>query len=212
MFTGIIKEVGQVKRIERVGVCRLTVSCAEVGRGAKIGDSIAVNGICLTVIDMQKDAITFDVMGETVRTTNIQNLATRDPVNLEDALKIGDHLGGHIVQGHIDCMGAITTLIKRPGDVSMEITIPPEDAHLVVEKGSVAIDGISLTVGPVTPTTFTVYLIPHTLTVTNLGRKKTGDTVNVEFDVVGKYIARSKELEKGGSAISEELLRRAKFI
>ena len=213
MFTGIIQEIGVVHNFTRSGgVYRLDISCREISGDVKIGDSIAVNGICLTLIDARKGMMSFDVMDETVKISSLAAVNTGSRVNLESALKVGDHLGGHIVQGHIDCIGKIIDIINSRHEVSMEIAVDPKNAHLVVGKGSVAIDGVSLTVGEVTDRSFKVYLIPHTKAVTSLGERKTGDMVNIEFDVVGKYIARSKELEKKGSGVSEELLRRARFI
>lgn len=213
MFTGIIQEVGTVLRFEQSGgVHRLYVRATGVSARVRTGDSVSVNGVCLTAVSAAKGAVGFDVMGETVRKTSLSRIAVGGRVNIEDALRIGDHLGGHIVQGHVDCVGTVERITKGPGELSLEIGIPSLDAHLVVEKGSVALDGISLTVGAVTAKSFTVYLIPHTLAITNLGDRKTGDAVNVEYDIIGKYIARSKELQKEGSGVSEELLRRAKFI
>lgn len=213
MFTGIIQETGVVDNFARAGgVYRMDISCREISGSVKIGDSIAVNGVCLTVIDSRKGRVSFDVMEETVKKSSLAEAASGSRVNLESALKMGDHLGGHIVQGHVDCSCKIKGMVNSRDEVSMEISIDPGSAHLVVEKGSVAVDGVSLTVGEVTDRSFKVYIIPHTRAVTNLGDRKAGDKVNVEFDVVGKYIARSKELEKKGSGVSEELLRRARFI
>lgn len=213
MFTGIIKEVGTVGHIDGAGaVRRLTVSCRDVSSGVCVGDSVAVNGICLTVTALEPGALSFDIMAETVRCSSAAALRRGVRVNLESALRIGDHLGGHIVQGHVDCVGTVDAVSRGADGVSLRIGIDQKDAHLVVGKGSVAVDGISLTVGEAGPRHFTVHLIPHTLAVTNLGDRAAGDPVNVEFDVVGKYIARSRELEKQGSGVSEELLRRANFI
>ncbi|HPM42478.1 MAG TPA: riboflavin synthase [Candidatus Omnitrophota bacterium] len=213
MFTGLIQEIGTVAGFIRSGgVYRMDVSSGEISSDLKIGDSVAVNGVCLTVIDVSKGSVSFDVMEETVRRSSFSGLTVGGKVNLEPALKIGDRLGGHMVQGHVDCVGEITKIVNRPEESSMEISIDPSKSHLVVEKGSVAVDGISLTVGEVSDKSFKIYVIPHTRLVTNLGYRKIGDGVNIEFDVVGKYIARSKELEKKGSGVSEELLRRTNFI
>lgn len=213
MFTGIIQEIGAVHSFARSGgVYRMCVNCRDIPDAAKIGDSIAVNGVCLTVISSLKGSVSFDVMEETVKRSALAGLDTGSRVNLESALKVGDHLGGHIVQGHIDCVGRMIDMVNSRDEVSLEISVDPGMAHLVVEKGSIAVDGVSLTVGKVTDRSFKVHLIPHTRAITNLGERKIGDGLNIEFDVVGKYIARSKELEKKGSGVSEELLRRAKFI
>lgn len=213
MFTGIITEIGITKRFAKSGgVYRLDLSCRDTARGAKPGDSIAVNGVCLTAVDISGDAISFDIMNETVRRSSLAALKAGSRVNVESALKMGDHLGGHIVQGHVDCVGRISRIEDRPGEVSMEIVIDKKDSNLIVGKGSVTIDGVGLTVGEAGDGVFKVYLIPHTRKVTTLGERKAGDMVNVEFDIVGKYILRSRELEKKGSGVSEELLRRANFI
>lgn len=213
MFTGIITEIGMVKRLDKAGgVYRLGLSCLDTARGAKPGDSVAVNGVCLTVVDVSGGLLSFDIMSETFRRSALGSLTAGRRVNLESALRVGDHLGGHIVQGHVDYAGKISKIKNRPDEVSMEVKIGKNDSHLVVEKGSVTIDGVGLTVGEAKDGSFKVYLIPHTCKVTTLGERKAGDTVNVEFDIVGKYISRSRELEKKGSGVSEELLRRANFI
>lgn len=213
MFTGIVKEIGKVILFKKLAnVYRLEISCEDVTHGVKVGDSIAVNGVCLTVIDYDKGRLAFDVMSETVTRSALGAVRCGSRVNLEDALKAGDHMGGHIVQGHVDCIGKIIAVKNIPNEFSIEVGINPKDAHLVVEKGSIAVDGVGLTVGEVTERSFKVYLIPHTRKITTLGQYKAGDAVNIEFDVVGKYISRSRELEKKGSGVSEELLRRANFI
>ena len=189
MFTGIVKELGKVRRISGLGsLYKLSVEVKDIADGLNIGDSVAVNGACLTLTDKDKNVMDFDVMGETFKRTNISKLKISEAVNLESALRAGDPLGGHFVTGHIDCLGRIRQ-IRRAGDnYSVEVAFPGEYKKLVVEKGSIALDGISLTVGIVGNNSATTHIIPHTLKVTTLGHKRSGDEVNIEFDIIGKYI------------------------
>ena len=211
MFTGIIKELGIVRGInKKSGLYRLEVEAKDIIKSANTGDSIAVNGVCLTVVAKSKDRLLFDVTPETSKKTGIINLKEKDVVNLEDALKAGEPLGGHFVSGHIDCVGKIKHVRKIGGNISMEIGFPDEFSDLIVERGSAAIDGISLTVGEAGKDAFNVHLIPHTLNVTNLGGKLAGDGVNIEFDIIGKYIKRISE-SKIRSGLTEEFLREKGF-
>lgn len=213
MFTGIIKEMGIVRRFERArgSIRRLEVESSEISKGINIGDSIAVNGICLTLVERRDKLLTFDVMDETVERSGLRQLEIQDRVNLEDSIKAGEPIGGHFVQGHIDCVGRIARIKNDcPEESSIVIEFPKEYAILVVGKGSVAIDGVSLTVGETGPDNFKVYIIPHTLNMTNLGSKRSGDIVNLEFDIIGKYIARLGEL-RNKAPITEEYLRQNGF-
>lgn len=185
MFTGIIEEVG---RIRRIGGGQLAVDCAKVVEDVQLGDSIAVNGICLTVTAFDKNHFTADVMPETLRRTSLSELGKGSPVNLERALTLSARLGGHIVSGHIDGTGEILSFQEEGNAILMKIVAGPDLLRYIVEKGSVALDGISLTVASVTEKDFTVSLIPHTREVTNLGYKKAGSTINIETDVLGKYV------------------------
>ena len=212
MFTGIIQELGVVKSFDKSGsVYKLAVGSKEIFDGIGIGDSLAVNGVCLTLVDKRKSVLYFDVMEETVRRSNLALLRTEEKVNLESSLKAGGPLGGHFVLGHVDCVGNVIAINKTGEDVVMGLEIPSEFNHLVVEKGSVAIDGISLTVGEAKIDFFSVYLIPHTLKATTLGLRQKGSKVNIEFDIIGKYIARFKELEKG-SRVTEDFLKSKGFV
>lgn len=195
MFTGIIKELGKVRNISGLGgLYKLSVESKDIVNGAAIGDSIAVNGICLTVTQKDKNALSFDVMGETLKRTNLSKLRYGDAVNLEDALKVGSSLSGHFVTGHIDCIGKVEDIIKPNADeISVEISFPDKFNIFAVEKGSIAIDGISLTIGRISKKGIVVYIIPHTLKMTTLGFKRIGDGVNLEFDMIGKYIRRRIE-------------------
>lgn len=191
MFTGIIEELGTLKGIKRgAASAQLTISAGKVLEDVRIGDSIAVNGVCLTVVHLVPQEFTVDVMAETLSKTNLGALNSGDRVNLERALRLGDRLGGHIVSGHIDGVGTITRLEKY--DIATLITIraPREVMRYIIKKGSVAIDGISLTVVDIQADSFQVSLIPHTAHATALGLKKAGATVNLEGDVIGKYIER----------------------
>ena len=191
MFTGIIEEIGKIKSIERhANSIKLTVSASKIMSDMHIGDSIATNDICLTVTSFDSSSYTVDVMPETMMMTNFKNLKVNDAVNLERALPANGRLGGHIVSGHIDGLG---TIIKKYNDdkaIRMSFSTTPSILELIVKKGSIAIDGISLTVTDVDSTSFSVSIIEHTQGETTLTSKKIGDTVNLENDVIGKYVKR----------------------
>lgn len=205
MFTGIISEIGVVRRLEKAGgIYKLEISCHGVSEAAGIGDSIAANGACLTVTRKAPGILYFDVMAETIRRTALADFRRGDAVNLESSLKAGAGLDGHFVLGHIDCVGTVKEIKKSGGEFIMRITIPGGFSHLVVEKGSIAIDGASLTIGEVAKDMFSVYLIPHTLKATILGSRAPGSGVNVEFDILGKYIAKLNATGRVG--ITEDFL------
>ena len=185
MFTGIIEEVGQ---IQRIGAGQLAVACHRVTGDVQIGDSIAVNGVCLTVTGFDKNHFTADVMPETIRRTEFRELKKGSPVNLERALTLASRLGGHIVSGHIDGTGEVISFTEEGNAILLKVAAGSDLLRYIVEKGSVALDGISLTVAAVTEQDFTVSLIPHTREVTNLGSKKPGSPINIETDVLGKYV------------------------
>ena len=182
MFTGIVEELGKVG--ERSG-SRLRFSSQIVLEGSKIGSSIAVNGCCLTVVDLDQNSWMTDVSDETFSRTNLGSLKVGDVVNLERPMALGDRLGGHLVLGHVDAVGEIVSEVPN-----LVVRIPRDLMHLLVEKGSVTVDGISLTAYDLTVDTFTVAVIPHTTEVTTLGVRKVGDKVNIEMDMVAKHIAR----------------------
>ena len=185
MFTGIIEEVG---RVARLGGGSLVIDCQKVLEDVHLGDSIAVNGVCLTVTHFDRSSFTADVMPETVRRTSLAELKKGSPVNLERALTLASRLGGHIVSGHIDGTGEIVKFADEGNAILMTVNAESALLRYIVEKGSVALDGISLTVASVTDHDFTVSLIPHTREVTNLGSKKLGSPINIETDVLGKYV------------------------
>ncbi|WP_159882910.1 riboflavin synthase [Paenibacillus puerhi] len=192
MFTGIIEEIGTMKRIDRQGQAMvLTIGARRVLEDVKLGDSIAVNGVCLTVIAFDSAGFSVDVMPETFRRTTLERLSIGSQVNLERAMAANGRFGGHIVQGHVDATGRIAS--RRPEENAVVFRIEPGDPGLlkyVIPHGSITIDGISLTVVESGETHFTVSIIPHTLAETVLQHKKAGDEVNLEADVLGKYIER----------------------
>ena len=210
MFTGIVEEVGKIKKIERNTVsAKLSIEADKVLHEVKEGDSIAVNGICLTVTSFTKNSFTADVMHETMNRTTLGKLKENSPVNLERALSVMGRFGGHMVSGHIDGRGKIVGIEKDDNAVLFTIETTEKILRYIVEKGSVAINGISLTVARVDRKNFTVSVIPHTLRVTSLGSFQKGDEVNLENDIVGKYIEKLLGLscpEKKESTLTMDFL------
>lgn len=203
IFTGIIEELGTVMRMEPGSQSsRIVVKAQKVLEDVKIGDSIAVNGVCLTVTSFSKDFFTADIMPETVQKTTLKKLTSGDKVNLERALRLSDRLGGHLVQGHVDAVGEI--IKKEQKDIAFiyHIKAPDNVLKYTVPKGSIAIDGISLTVVEVNKNGFVVSLIPHTAQMTTLGFKGVGDEVNLESDILGRYI--EKLLNRDNSSQTSE--------
>jgi riboflavin synthase len=195
MFTGIVEELGTVAAVERLSdAVRLTVRAETVLADAELGDSISVNGCCLTVAERTADTWTADVMAETLDKTGLGALRAGDRVNLERAVTAGTRLGGHLVQGHVDAVGHVVR--RDPGDHWDVVTfaMPADLAPYLVDKGSITVDGVSLTVVEAGTDRFTVSLIPATLARTTLGTRAPGDAVNLEVDVIGKYVARQLEL------------------
>lgn len=194
MFTGIVEELGElIDRHERPDAARFTISGPLTSSDARAGDSIAVNGVCLTVVGVESSAFTTDVIGETLRRSSLGAARTGDRVNLERAAKLGDRLGGHLVQGHVDGTG--TVLFRMPPQQAapwelMRIGMPSTLARYVVEKGSITVDGVSLTVIEVGRDEFSVGLIPATAQLTTLGLRHPGERVNLEVDVIAKYVER----------------------
>lgn len=191
MFTGIVEEVGTVRTVERRDrSARLAVDCEHVLEGTRLGDSISVNGCCLTVTALPGAGFDADLMGETLDRTGLGALEPGSPVNLERALPADGRLGGHLVQGHVDGVAAVVAVEPRTDWTTMRFELPEPLARFVVEKGSITVDGTSLTVTEATADSFAVGLIPHTLAVTVLGRRRPGDRVNLEVDVIAKYVDR----------------------
>jgi riboflavin synthase len=189
MFTGIIEETGEVESFARTPAgWRLRVSAPGIREGTAQGESIAVNGCCLTAVGFDGDSVQFDVLEETRRLTNLHSIVAGAPVNLERSLRADSRLGGHFVTGHIDGRGAIEVFEARGPDHYLRIRGPEGCGRLLIAKGSIAVDGISLTVAEVDGDAFAVWIIPHTLAVTNLRARGAGDLVNLEFDMLGKYV------------------------
>jgi riboflavin synthase len=190
MFTGIIEECGQVQALQMIGsVLKLSIKADKVCHEVQIGDSISVDGVCLTVVGLKEKVLSFDVIRQTSGLTTLKNLKYGDFVNLERALKIGDRLGGHFVTGHIDCLGVVRSKKQLRGNWEIGVGIPAAFLKFVLKKGSVAIDGISLTIADVKCGTLFVCVIPHTLKMTTLGRKTVGKKVNIELDILAKRSA-----------------------
>ena len=215
MFTGIVEEKGRIAGIVSGSSSgEIAIEADAVVECTKIGDSIAVNGVCLTVTGFRSDGFTADVMPETLRRSNLGTLRRGDPVNLERAMAADGRFGGHIVSGHIDGTGRITQMKREENAVWVTIEAPKEILDLIVEKGSIAIDGISLTVAYAEKNIFKVSTIPHTRKVTTLSAKRAGDAVNLECDIIGKYV--EKMLNAGNvrktSNITESFLEENGFI
>jgi len=210
MFTGIITEIGTVKGILRKdsSMTRIELYCKKVQDSLDVGGSVSVNGVCLSIVEKKKDALSFDVVANTLRKTNLKRLKASNKVNLESALKLGDTLSGHMVSGHVDG----ERMVKANGASSkgwvMDITLLAEEKKYLIPKGSVAIDGVSLTIGEIYPRFMRMYLIPHTLEKTTLQLKKAGDYVNLEIDMMAKY-AREKS---SASNITMDSLRDKGFM
>ncbi len=191
MFTGIIEECGRVKSLTISGSSgKIIIGAFKVLEGTNIGDSIAVNGVCLTVTDIGRNEFTADIMAETARRSSLSKLKPGESVNLERAMSANGRFGGHIVSGHIDGTGTIVSKIEEENAVWVQISTSSAILRLIVEKGSIAIDGISLTVAKVSESDFSVSIIPHTAKETTLLNKKSGDIVNLENDIIGKYVER----------------------
>jgi riboflavin synthase len=191
MFTGLIEEVGEVVTLPASDSgTQLQIAAPAIAKKSRNGESIAVNGCCLTLTSRRGNRLTFDLLEETIARTNLKKLHRNDPVNLERALPIEGRLGGHFVQGHIDCVSRIVAFEKKGADFRLEVELPAEFAQYVARKGSIALNGISLTVADVLRKSFTVWIIPYTKQHTNLDRAQAGDLVNVEFDILAKYVER----------------------
>jgi riboflavin synthase len=194
MFTGIVEAIGTVRTLDRHPArAELVVEEPRLAGEARLGDSIAVNGACLTVAELAPPALRFDAVQETLERTGLGDLRAGSRVNLERALRADSRLDGHLVQGHVDATGRVRELRREGDDVRLFVDCDPVFAEWLVEKGSVAVDGVSLTVVGVTETGFDVALIPHTLVVTTLGALRPGQRVNLEADVLGKYVKRHLE-------------------
>ena len=216
MFTGIVEETGKICEIKKESLsAKIKIQCRKVLEGTKVGDSIAVNGICLTVTSLGKDSFTADVMAETMRRSSLSEIQVPGIVNLERAMAADGRFHGHIVSGHIDGTGTITGIRQEENAVWYTIGAEPELLRYIVEKGSVALDGISLTVAKVTGQDFQVSVIPHTRKETALGSKKSGSAINIECDMIGKYVEKllsGGNKERSDSKITEGFLLEHGFL
>ena len=191
MFTGIVEGLGIIKKFEKKtntrSAAKMKVNLGNLTKGLKAGHSVAINGVCLTVTKISKSGAEFEMIGETIRKTDLGKLKSGDKVNIERSLKVGDRMEGHFVLGHIDGTGKIIKIKKMPKEIKFWIELPKNLSKHVVKKGSIAIDGISLTLVDIIKNKISVCIIPHTMKITNLGSKKVGDNVNIETDILGKY-------------------------
>ncbi len=189
MFTGLVEEAGVVTEcLVKARTAKITLEAQLVHLDAKLGDSVAVNGCCLTVVEIIGNRLTFDAVPETLARTNLGGLRPGSRVNLERPLQVGSRLGGHFVQGHIDGTGSVISVTQEENAAIIEIGIPSQLRRYFIEKGSITVDGVSLTVAEVRPDSFTFWMIPHTRDVTNLSELRAGDSVNLECDLLGKYM------------------------
>ena len=205
MFTGIVEGIGKVTAVQRRGdALHLTIAPPAALTDMAVGDSICVNGACLTVSDLGQGDFQTDCSPETIERTTVGSLRSTDEVNLERAVKMSDRLGGHLVTGHVDGTGSIREVTRGSGTQTMTIRVPREIAPYLVEKGSVAVEGVSLTVSSIQGDEFQVAVIPYTTENTTLGRKRAGDRVNIEVDIIGKYVKRFLEKAQGGTGGIDE--------
>ena len=192
MFTGVIEGVGKVEKItqntKNRSAFQMTVDLGKNAKGLKVGQSVALNGVCLSATKISKNKCDFQMIDETIKKTDLGNLVKGSKVNIERSLKVGDRMEGHFVLGHVDGVAIIKKIEKKPKEIKVWFEVPKKLAKFVVKKGSIAIDGISLTVVDVTKNKSSVCLIPHTMKVTNFHSKKVGDKINIETDILGKYI------------------------
>ena len=218
MFTGLIEAVGTVNRLVRAGeTTQLHVDAGRLAENLKIGDSVAVDGACLTAVNVQRTVATFDVSAETLDRTTLGSFVPGRTVNLERALRVGDRLGGHFVLGHVDGLGTLLAKRPSPGQVAVEIGVSPDIVSQLIPKGSIAVDGISLTIADLGADRFAVAVIPHTLEHTALKHRSVGEKMNLELDVIGKYVLRllrgMKDTDAGpqGGGLTQGFLREHGF-
>ncbi len=212
MFTGIIEEVGTVVAIRRgTSSAELTVQAPGIAPGVEVGDSVSINGVCLTAVAREGDRVRFEAVPETLRRTSLGALAVGDPVNLERALAVGQRLGGHFVQGHVDGTGQLLSLRQEDNARVLRIATSSDLLRYMVPKGSVALDGISLTLVDVDPDSFTVWIIPHTYAHTNLHSRRPGDILNIEVDLIARHIEKLLQ-GTGTGGVTLESLSAAGFV
>lgn len=206
MFTGLIEEIGKIEQLQKHrGTLRLTIAAEETLKDLATDDSIAINGVCLTVVEFSKSNFQVEAVEETLSKTTLGSLKTGNQVNLERSLRFSDRMGGHFVQGHVDAVGEVTAVQTQDGGTLLSITLPSHLLKYVISEGSIAIDGVSLTIARLKDNEITISLIPHTLEKTTLVNLKAGDGVNIEVDLIGKYVERILT-KPNQSKISEEWL------
>lgn len=212
MFTGLVEEVGTVRSIARGAGAELRIAAHAVSEGARLGDSIAINGVCLTITKISGDELSFDAVEETLRKSNLGNLRPGSLVNMERSVSADRLFGGHFVLGHVDGLGTIVRFDKKPGETILAIRAHEEVMRYVVPKGSIAIDGISLTVASCDDSEFRIAVIPHTLENTTLISKRAGDTVNLEADILGKYVEKFISGRSKEQGVTERFLADSGFL
>ena len=213
MFTGIVEELAQIKTIEpKTQGIRYTIAAKIVMEDLKIGDSISINGVCLTIVDKEKDSFCMDLVEETLNKSNLGELTVGDYVNLERAMKVSDRFGGHIVQGHVETLGVILDKQMEDDEAVLSVGLDPEWMRYCIPKGSITLDGVSLTIAAINGNIVEIALIPYTLENTTLGIKEKSDTLNIETDIIGKYIDRLLTFEGEDIEIDTNILKAIRHI
>ena len=213
MFTGIVEELAQIKKIEsKTHGTRLSITAKTVMCDLMIGDSISVNGVCLTIVDKKKNSFCMDLVDETLNKSNLGELTTGDYVNLERAMKVSDRFGGHIVQGHVETLGVILDKQIQDNEALISIGLDPEWMRYCIPKGSITLDGVSLTISAINGNIVEIALIPYTLKNTTLGIKGKSDTLNIETDIIGKYIDRLLTFDGEDTEIDTNILKAIRYI
>ncbi len=212
MFTGLVETIGTVRTASGEQPRRLTIESSLPNADIVIGESIAIDGCCMTVVEISAQGLAFEAATETLKRTTIGQLSAGDRVNLERSLAVGDRLGGHIVTGHVDCIGIVRAREQRDSALYLAIEVPPEVARLTAARGSTTLAGVSLTVTDVTDEIISVGLIPHTLSVTTLGERKLGDSINVEADLLARYVERLLQGSRQEGSLTVEFLKDKGFL
>ena len=213
MFTGIVEELAQIKTIKpKTNGRRYSIAAKTVMDDLKIGDSISVNGVCLTIVDKEKDSFSMDLVGETLNKSNLGELKAGDYVNLERAMKVSDRFGGHIVQGHVETLGVILEKQMKDDEAVISVGLDPEWMRYCIPKGSITLDGVSLTIAAINGNIVEIALIPYTLENTTLGIKEKSDTLNIETDIIGKYIDRLLTFDGEDTEIDTNILKAIRYI
>ena len=213
MFTGIVEELARIKTIKpKINGIRYTIAANTVMDDLKTGDSISVNGVCLTIVDKEKDSFSMDLVGETLNKSNLGELKVEDYVNLERAMKVSDRFGGHIVQGHVETLGVILEKQMKDDEAVISVGLDPEWMRYCIPKGSITLDGVSLTIAAINGNIVEIALIPYTLENTTLGIKEKSDTLNIETDIIGKYIDRLLTFDGEDTEINTNILKAIRYI